>query len=321
MAAASDLYTGRVVDLRKIPVAQLDPVLDEEAISWRKNLDWDLRSSINLVHRFVEMQALTGFALMEGNRVLGYTYYVCEENKGLIGDLYCADHDRSVENENLLMGSVLDAMWQTPGIRRVEAQLMMISSPVNRPVPQPQRFQSFPRNFLEIGTGLIPALPQRTIERASILPWTEGRQDDTAKLMALSYRGHIDSQINDQYRSPSGARRFLSNIIQYPGCGTFFAPASFAAIDRSDGSLCGISLASLVSADVGHITQVCVAPAHRASGLGYELLRRSLESLGSHACRSVSLTVTAANETAVQLYKRMGFTERRTFAAYTWELR
>jgi len=139
--------------------------------------------------------------------------------------------------------------------------------------------------------------------------------------MANSYRGHIDSQINDQYRSPAGARRFLANIIQYPGCGAFFAPGSFAAVDRSDGSLCGVSLASLVAHDVGHITQVCVEPSHRGTGLGYELVRRSLEALGARGCRSTSLTVTYSNETAIQLYKRMGFTTRRQFAAYVWESR
>jgi ribosomal protein S18 acetylase RimI-like enzyme len=267
------------------------------------------------------MQALNGFALLRGERVIGYSYFVCEENKGLIGDLYVIDEERTIEHENALMGSVLDAMWQTPGVRRVESQLMMIRSPLDRSVPQPSRFHSFPRVFLELGSGAAERLAQRETERASILPWTEARQDATARLMAHSYQGHIDSLINDQYRSPSGARRFLSNIIQFPGCGTFYQPASFLAIDQSDGSLCGVSLASMVAHDVGHITQVCVSPAHRGTGLGYELLRRSLDALGAHGCRSTSLTVTTSNETAVQLYKRMGFTTRKQFAAYSWELR
>ena len=48
---------------------------------------------------------------------------------------------------------------------------------------------------------------------------------DSAKLVANAYRGNIDSQINDQYRSPAGARRFLSNIVEFPGCGVFFPAA------------------------------------------------------------------------------------------------
>ena len=140
MAAVPELHAGRVIDLRRIAAGNLDPVLEEEAVSWRRDLDWDLRSSTSLVHRFVEMQALNGFALLRGERVIGYSYFVCEENKGLIGDLYVIDAERTLEHENALMGSVLDAMWQTPGVRRVESQLMMIRSPLDRSVPQASRF-------------------------------------------------------------------------------------------------------------------------------------------------------------------------------------
>jgi ribosomal protein S18 acetylase RimI-like enzyme len=142
-------------------------------------------------------------------------------------------------------------------------------------------------------------------------------QEGTGRLIAGAYQNHIDSQINDQYRSAVGARRFLTNIVQYPGCGSFFAPASFAA--TASGTLCGVSLASLVSSDVGHITQVCVARSYQSIGLGYELVRRSMEALSGHGCRAVSLTVTAANESALRLYRGMGFVQRRAFAAYVWE--
>jgi ribosomal protein S18 acetylase RimI-like enzyme len=64
-----------------------------------------------------------------------------------------------------------------------------------------------------------------------------------------------------------------------------------------------------------------VAPSHRGTGLGYELLRRSLLALAAHSCRSVSLTVTVSNAAAARLYERMGFTQRREFAACVWNSR
>lgn len=85
------------------------------------------------------------------------------------------------------------------------------------------------------------------------------------------------------------------------------------------GVLQGICLTSIVAANVGHITQVCVAPSQKGTGLGYELVRRSLVALASHGCRSASLTVTTANQAAVRLYQRMGFVNRREFAAHVWE--
>jgi ribosomal protein S18 acetylase RimI-like enzyme len=137
-------------------------------------------------------------------------------------------------------------------------------------------------------------------------------------LISAAYSGHIDSRINDQYRSPGGARRFLFNIVQYPGCGTFFRPASYAAFE-TNGQLCGISLASLVSQRSGHITQICVSPSVRGTGIGHALLRQSLMTLRDMGCHAASLTVTAANESAVSLYERVGFHTIRQFSAYAWE--
>jgi ribosomal protein S18 acetylase RimI-like enzyme len=214
----------------------------------------------------------------------------------------------------------------------VEAQPMMLSSPLgslpggttpgNVPTaPGRARPQRYPRRFLEASLAPCEKLPARPPSGAIITGWTESMQDHTARLIAAAYQGHIDSRINDQYRSPSGARRFLTNIVQYPGCGTFFRPASFAAIDTTTRQLRGISLASLVASDCGHITQICVSKAEQGTGLGYELMRQSMVALSAHGCRAVSLTVTASNETAIRLYQHLGFSNRRDFAAYVWDSR
>jgi ribosomal protein S18 acetylase RimI-like enzyme len=129
----------------------------------------------------------------------------------------------------------------------------------------------------------------------------------------------VDSRINDQYRTAYGARRFLHNIVQYPGCGAFFRPASFSAFHPASGGLCGISLSSLVGPDCGHITQICVSPEVKGTGVGYALLRQSLLALREMGCRAATLTVTAANEGAIALYERVGFRTVRRFSAYVWE--
>jgi ribosomal protein S18 acetylase RimI-like enzyme len=179
----------------------------------------------------------------------------------------------------------------------------------------------YPRKFLQAPLGPSLRLPAKPPSGAFITRWAEHMHDQTARLIAAAYQGHIDALINDQYRSPAGARRFLTNIVQYPGCGTFFGPASYAAIDVATRQLRGVSLASLVAADCGHVTQICVAKSEQGTGLGYELMRQSLVALAEHGCRTVSLTVTASNEGAIRLYQRMGFSERREFAAYVWDSR
>lgn len=319
MAAAPDRCAPELVDLSRLRPADLEGLLEEENLAWRSALSWDLSASMEVVRRFLRMQALSGYALMIGGEVAGYSYYVCEDRKGLLGNLYVARGYQGLNNENLLLTAVLQAMSSMPGVERIEAQLMLMRGPFERTGLLAGSARIYPRQFMMIDledAGRLPAAG--SAEAVVFRAWDRSWQDEAAALIASAYSSHVDSAINDQYRSYHGARRFLNNIVQYPGCGQFFAPASLVAIGR-DKRLAGLALASTVAADTGHITQICVAPDRHGRGLGYELLRRSLRELAAHGCEKASLTVTTANKTAVQLYARMGFRAVRRFAAYVWE--
>lgn len=320
MAALPEWSETRVVDLRKISADDLGPLLEEETLAWKAALRWDLQPSANLVRRFVRMQALNGFALLHRARVIGYAYYVLEDYKGLIGDLYILERERTPDRERNLIHACVDAMLRTPGIRRLETQFLLSTSVTDEKMPYAHLLRRFPRWYLQIRSADALRLEARELQGVETAPWLESCRDDAARLIASAYQGHIDSEINDQYRSAAGSRRFLNNIIEYPGCGAFFGPASLAALDRRTGALCGLSLTSLIAPDSGHLTQLCVSPAHQGLGVGYELLRRSLILLAGHGCRTVSLTVTAANSGAIQLYEAMGFKRHRAFQAHVWEL-
>lgn len=320
MAALSETALARIVDLRHLRSGDLDSLLEEEIQTWRQMLDWDFRASAGLVRRFLDMQALSGCALVMNGHPVGYCYSVSEEHKGLIGDLYVMQDFHSVEAEERLLGYVVETLVKTPFVKRIESQLMMLRSGRMLNLPHYRQARVHGRNFMEVDlTGIARLGAGKQTEQILIDGWSERLQDDAAALIAEAYRGHIDSEINDQYRSAEGARRFLMNIIQYPGCGSFYQPASFAAVGAESGRLCGICLASLVQQDVGHITQVCVTHAVRGLGVGYALIKRSLEALAKQGCRKASLTVTAANMGAIDLYERMGFRKSREFAAYVWE--
>lgn len=319
MAALSDAPVPELMDLAELRIELIEPVLAEEEAAWRRLLDWDFRPSADLVRRFVNMQALSGAWLAWGGRAVGYAYYVAEDRKGLIGDLYVIDEFASLDAENRLLETVYQGLAATPGVKRIECQLLMLRGSHRRALPG-QRAQTHERYFMTIDLEHARRLPAGSAAaRMRVMPWSEERQDDAARLIAAAYEGHVDSSINDQYRSVGGAKRFLSNIVQYPGCGSFFAPASLVGYDTASGRICGAALGSLVAADVGHVTQVSVAPWAQGQGIGYELLRQSLEALARHGCRKTSLTVTAENVNAVRLYERMGFTVGRRFAAYVWD--
>jgi len=246
-------------------------------------------------------------------------YFVLEEDKGLIGDLYVSRDYRGPEREHLLMQAAIDPMIAMPGVARIESQLMILPHDPRRRPPFAEHASMYARNFMRVDLTRAELAKGRVRRPVYFERWTDHYNNAAAQLIADAYEGHTDSRINDQYRSVAGARKFLYNIVQYPGCGSFYRPASVAAFEPLDGRLCGVSLASLVAEGIGHITQICVSPSVRGTGIGHELLRQSLTMLRDAGCRSATLTVTASNEDAVELYERVGFVTARQFSAFVWE--
>ncbi len=315
--AAEPIPGVGLTDLRFLRSSALDSLFNDEIRCWRERYDWDFAPSAGLVRRFVDQQALSGFALIDGAQVIGYTYCVTDEPKGLIGDLYVTGGHRDAHSENRLLAAAVELLLHAPGIRRIETQLMMMEHEPVAWLPARRYLRRYLRRFMvaEVHRGFLG--PSRS--PATIIGWQDRYQEASAEVLADSYVGHIDGNINDQYQSLDGARRFLFNIIQYPGCGTFLAPASFLALDPASGELCGLLLTSSVAADTGHITQVCVAPYARGRGIGRELLRKALSALRQMNYRRCSLTVTAANTGAIDLYEQVGFTVARDFPALVWD--
>jgi ribosomal protein S18 acetylase RimI-like enzyme len=316
---ASTRPSAELIELRDLRSSDLAELLAEEIQTWRATLEWDFHASAELVQRFVDQRALSGYALIEHGKVIGYAYFVHDEHKGLIGDLYIRRAWRAPEHEQRLLTAIVESLMTMPYVSRIETQLMMLG-PGHEVMPGSRFLKTFDRNFMRL--VLRQAANLRAGSRAAAVhfaPWEDWHQESAAHLIPEAYRGHIDSSINDQYDTVSGARRFLYNIVQYPGCGSFFKPGSYVALDRDTGKLCGLSLSSLVSGETGHITQICVAASHRGKGIGYELLRQSLQGLRKAACLSATLTVTDANREAVELYERVGFETIRRFRAFVWE--
>jgi len=92
------------------------------------------------------------------------------------------------------------------------------------------------------------------------------------------------------------------------------------AVEVGTERLLGAALTSRVAAGVAHVTQVCVAPERQGQGLGRALMQAVLARLAGRGYRGVSLTVTAENERAVQLYYKLGFQVIKGFAAFARDL-
>ncbi len=320
MSARLDVRLPEVVELTTLTTGDLDPLFHEEIGAWNKRFNWDFQPSADLLRRFVQIHSLYGYALIADKQVIGYTYHVCEGRKGLIGDFFMKREYATSANEMLLLGASVQGVMLISGIRRIESQLMMLRVPLAQPLPFHKHVTRHDRSFMGIDRAAVLRLERRTPEiNVAFCQWTEHLSEEVAHLVSAAYRGHVDSEINDQYRTIPGARHFLTNIVKYPGCGTFSPTASIIAIDQRSGRVCGACLASMVSAKSGHVTQLCVLPAIRGARLGYELLRQTLMRMVEAGCTSISLTVTSSNMDAIRLYESVGFDAQSSFPALVWE--
>ena len=127
----------------------------------------------------------------------------------------------------------------------MESQLLLVDRATALAAERECGFQLYERTLMTAGvdafrnTAAPAATPGFRIEG-----WGDHWNEAAATVITLAYRGHVDSQVNDQYRAFGAASQFLRNLVEFPGCGVFFAPASLVAFDRATGRPAGIALSN-----------------------------------------------------------------------------
>jgi len=306
-----------IVDLRQTTVRQIEPLLEEEARHWRDELHWDYRGALELIKRFLDAHALAGCVAFEGGSAAGYSFYVLEDQKGLIGGLYVSSKFPQHSIGRRLLEEMLLSMRAIPHLTRIEAQLMPVSGPVDAPLLD-QGFHLYTRQFMLLELHKSRAANAEASGGMRLTRWNDRYFEPCAKLIYLAYANHVDGEINDQYCSRGGALKFLKNIILLPGCGQFVPGASFILHEPGSDDLVAAVLTSEVSPGVGHTTQICVLPGYQGHGLGRMLMQTSAEALRSMKFGELTLTVTSDNRTAVKLYEKLRFHTIKSFTAGVW---
>jgi ribosomal protein S18 acetylase RimI-like enzyme len=325
-----------ILDLRHFSGAQLRTLLRDEADRWLRRLHWDYTRASTMLLDYLDSRILPGYVALQAGHIVGYAFCVCEGAKAVIGDVYAFGETESRTNPicDTLLHHLLEQVQATPGVDRVEAQLLMFPAGALAEPFRQNGFKSFPRCFMlrnlephpsGMETDLSSLHPGKSLILQS---WKPEFYESTAQLIHRCYANHMDSGINDQYRTLHGAQRFLHNIIRFPGCGVFDPENSWVLRDAdAGGPIAGheldarawgieaVLLSSRVRADVNHITQICVSPSLRSQGLGQMLLEHCALEGERRGVRQLSLTVTEANLTARALYERHGFSTLHRFEA------
>jgi ribosomal protein S18 acetylase RimI-like enzyme len=314
-----------ILDLRHFAAPVLRPVLEAEGELWKERLHWDYRTSAGLLMRYLDSHLLPGYAALEAGRITGYVFCIYEEAKAIIGDVFALpgssiNGGSAHDVEETLLKHLFETLLNSPQLDRIESQLLLHPSGSHAAIFRASGFQIFRRLFMVQSLRGLWTPPRVDLPgELELRLWRDEDLNSAGKLIYEAYRGHLDSMINDQYRSVNGSQRFLHNIVRYSGCGTFSAQVSHVVVERHSGEMVALVLGSHVSPESGHITQLCVRPGYRRLGLARMLLSVAAFHFMRLGTSEISLTVTESNSEAIGLYRSEGYTCPHSFDATVWQ--
>lgn len=149
----------------------------------------------------------------------------------------------------------------------------------------------------------VPALPPGFGWQA----WRDDLLEQHAQAKQMSFNDEIDGVVFPNLSRYEGCMRLMRDICSRPG---FCRAATWLIVHH--GIPCGTIQGISNHCGAGVIQNLGVVPAHRGHGLGTALLLKALHGFRQIGLAQAALEVTAQNEAAVRLYRRLGFRRRRT---------
>jgi ribosomal protein S18 acetylase RimI-like enzyme len=139
------------------------------------------------------------------------------------------------------------------------------------------------------------------------VPWDDSLLDQHAEVLYYSFLDEIDARVFPSLGSRLGCAQLMAEIRRKPG----FLPEATWLL-ATPGGVCGTVQAIRDRTGVGAIQNLGITWSHRRQGLGAALLLQALHGFFRCGLGRALLEVTAENEAAVRLYRRLGFRSRKT---------
>ena len=149
----------------------------------------------------------------------------------------------------------------------------------------------------------VPALPAGY----GWIAWEDWLVEQHAEVKYRCFIEEIDAVVFTSLSNREGCRRLMREIAGKPG----FKPEATWLI-ASAHSYCATIQCVRERSGMGAIQNVGVIAPHRGNGLGTALLLKALHGFQACGAHRVNLEVTAQNDGAVRLYRRLGFRCRKT---------
>jgi GNAT superfamily N-acetyltransferase len=157
------------------------------------------------------------------------------------------------------------------------------------------------------------------------LPWQGRLQDLHAQVKHQCFLGEMDAAVFPNLGTLGGCRDLMDAIV---GRGDFCPRATWLVVATSGAArrtgpggvpVCpgyevgaGTVQGLLDAYRFGGIQNLGVVPEYRGLGLGIALLLKALEGFAAAGAKRAFLEVTAKNEPAVRMYRRLGFRNQKT---------
>jgi ribosomal protein S18 acetylase RimI-like enzyme len=177
------------------------------------------------------------------------------------------------------------------------------------------RVRYFKRYKMEVELAGLP--PVEVPPEYRWLPWHSVHLDAHADVLSQSFARELDAEVFPSLGDRVGCVCLLTEIARKPG----FSPlATWLLIDPHD-----LPCASVQGVQdrcgFGAIQNLGVVPSHRGRGLGQATLLQALHGFWRAGLARALLEVTASNDGAIRLYRRLGFRCRKTLYKAVPDLR
>jgi ribosomal protein S18 acetylase RimI-like enzyme len=317
-------------ELRIIPLAEaefpaVEALFNEQCAEWLELFRWDYTGPSRLILDVIRQGELTGFVAMQGGEPVGFTFYVIEDNRCSIGDIYVLKPWRGMGADKHLAQAILNKLDRTARLRRIESQCVGVGNAAVTELFLARGFERLDRHYMMAEltqTGESNSFRATgSLADLSIRGWREDDFASAAKIIHRSYRGEHDSRINSQYQTEEGCAELLTILTEHVWCGQFLPEASRVAVDRATGNRVGVLIASEIAEGAGHIGQISILRAYQGRGLGRKMINMAMSELERRSYEIISLAVTDANTSAYHLYDSCGFRTVHKFPVFYREQR
>jgi mycothiol synthase len=154
--------------------------------------------------------------------------------------------------------------------------------------------------------GPLPPAPTLPVDFAWV-PWEERLLDTHADVKFHCFCDELDGVVFPNLANRDGCLNLMREIAARPG----FRPEATWLIAHGETFIATVQGVS-DRAGTGSIQNLGVIPGFRGRGLGLALLLQSLHGFRRFGLTRATLEVTAQNETAIRMYRQVGFRFRKT---------